>query len=145
MRSWVFSAWLTAPVRTKRTRLLGEDRRLRPGGQADGQAPGGDVVDGAAPGVGGGDAVADQPLVQRQIRELALLDARAGVHARPGLRDGAWPSDRMRVSGWAAGARAAAAVRGLAVVPGCDRGWAWVIGSAGARRRCRGIAAGAGG
>ena len=25
-RSWVFSAWLTAPVRTKRTRLLGEDR-----------------------------------------------------------------------------------------------------------------------
>ena len=26
MRSWVFSAWLTAPVRTKRTRLLGEDR-----------------------------------------------------------------------------------------------------------------------
>src|SRR4029077_5990585 len=44
---------------------LGEDRRLRPGGQADRQAPGGDVVDGAAPGVGGGDAVADQPLVQR--------------------------------------------------------------------------------
>src|SRR6516165_10964426 len=32
----------------------------------------------AAPGVGRGDAVADQPLVQRQIRELALLDARAG-------------------------------------------------------------------
>ena len=43
----------------------GEDRRLRPGGQPDGQPPGGDVVDGAAPGVGGGDAVADQPLVQR--------------------------------------------------------------------------------
>ena len=80
MRSWVFSAWLTAPVRTKRTRLLGEDRCLRPGGQADGQPPGGDVIDGAAPGVGGGDAVADQPLVQRQIRELALLDARAGAH-----------------------------------------------------------------
>ena len=58
--------------------VLGEDRRLRPGGQADGQPPGGDVVDGAAPGVGGGDAVADQPLVQRQIRELALLGARAG-------------------------------------------------------------------
>jgi hypothetical protein len=37
------------------------------------------VVDGAAPGVGGGDAVADQPLVQRQIRELALLNARTGV------------------------------------------------------------------
>ena len=36
------------------------------------------MVNGAAPGVGGGDAVADQPLVQRQIRELALLGARAG-------------------------------------------------------------------
>jgi len=47
--------------------------------QADGKAPGGDVVDRAAPG-GGGDAVVDQPLVQRQIRELALLDARAGAH-----------------------------------------------------------------
>jgi hypothetical protein len=59
---------------------LGEDRWLRPGGQADGQPPGGDVIDGAAPGVGGGDAVADQPLVQLQVRELALLDARAGAH-----------------------------------------------------------------
>jgi len=57
---------------------LGEDRRLRPGGQADRQPPGGDVID-RSPGVGGGDAVADQPLVQRQIRELALLGARIGV------------------------------------------------------------------
>ena len=92
MRSWVFSAWLTAPVRTKRTRLLGEDRCLRPGGQADGQPPGGDVIDSAAPGVGGGDAVADQPLVQLQVRELVLLDARIGERlgrgggTRPGHR-----------------------------------------------------------
>ena len=43
---------------------LGEDRWLRPGRQPDGQPPGGDVVDGAAPGVGGGDAVADQPFIQ---------------------------------------------------------------------------------
>ncbi len=53
---------------------LGEGRLLRTGGQPDGQPPGGDVVDGAAPGVGG-DAVADQPLVELQVRELALLDA----------------------------------------------------------------------
>ena len=67
----------------------GEDRCLRPGGQADGQPPGGDVIDRAAPGVGGGDAVADQPLVQRQIRELALLGARTGEASRPGRRDAA--------------------------------------------------------
>ena len=36
------------------------------------------MIDGAAPGVGGGDAVGDQLLVQGQIRELALLDSRAG-------------------------------------------------------------------
>ncbi|HTQ92847.1 MAG TPA: hypothetical protein VMK84_25460, partial [Streptosporangiaceae bacterium] len=34
------------------------------------------MIDGAAPGVG--DAVIDQPLVQRQIRELVLIDARGG-------------------------------------------------------------------
>jgi hypothetical protein len=65
----------------------GEDRRLRPGRQADGQPPGGDMVDGAAPGVGSGDAIVDQPLVQLQIRELALLDARAGVHLIRWLAD----------------------------------------------------------
>jgi hypothetical protein len=59
---------------------LSEDRRLRPGRQEDRQPPGGDMVHRSAPGVGGGDAVADQPLVQRQIRELALLHFRAGAH-----------------------------------------------------------------
>jgi hypothetical protein len=34
--------------------VLGEDRGLRPGGQADGQPPGGDVINSAAPGVGRG-------------------------------------------------------------------------------------------
>ena len=34
---------------------LGEDRCLRPGGQLDSQPPGGDMVDGAAPAVSGGD------------------------------------------------------------------------------------------
>ena len=46
---------------------LGEDRGLRPGRQPDGQPPGGDVVDGPAPGVGCGGAVADEPLVQGQF------------------------------------------------------------------------------
>jgi hypothetical protein len=103
---------------------LGEDRRLRPGRQADRQPPGGDVIDGAAPGVGGSDAVADQPLVQRQVRELALLGARASGRAGRGRAAGPYAR-----SAWAAGSRTAAAVRGLPVVPGCGRGWAWVIGS----------------
>ncbi len=47
---------------------LGEDRGLRPGGQPDGQPPGGDMVDGPVPGVGCGGAVADEPLVQGQLR-----------------------------------------------------------------------------
>ena len=102
---------------------LGEDRCLRPGGQADGQPPGGDVIDRAAPGVGGGDAVVDQPLVQRQIRELALLDARTGRRLGRGGGPGPRPSVPVeRGPGAAAG-------RALAVVPGCDRAWAWVIGS----------------
>ena len=124
MRSWVFSAWLTAPVRTKRTRLLGEDRCLRPGGQADGQPPGGDVIDSAAPGVGGGDAVADQPLVQRQIRELALLDARMPGRISAGAAGRGLGIEPLARSGRAAG-------RAPAVVPGCHRAWGWVIGSLG--------------
>ena len=107
--------------------VLGEDRRLRLGGQTDGEAPGGDVIDGASPGVCGGDAVADQPLVQLQIRELALFDARAS--ARVGRAAGRGPAaGPYALPGWAAGARAIVAVRGLALVPGCDWGWAWVIG-----------------
>jgi hypothetical protein len=39
---------------------LGEDRWLRAGGQPDGQPPGGEVVDGAALCVGGGDAAVDE-------------------------------------------------------------------------------------
>ena len=73
------------------------------------------MIDGAAPGVGGGDAVADQPLVQRQIWELALLDARAGEASRPGLRDAAWAPaavSAVRLGRW-----------GRAVLPGAP--WRW--------------------
>ena len=86
------------------------------------------MIDGGAPGVGGGDAVADQPLVQLQIRELALFDARAGAQAGRAAGRGLAAGPYAR-PGWAAGARPAAAGRGLVVVPGCGRGWAWVIGS----------------
>src|SRR6266516_6521777 len=43
---------------------LGEGRGLGAGGQPDRQPPGGEVVDGAALGVGGGDAVVNEPFVQ---------------------------------------------------------------------------------
>jgi hypothetical protein len=85
--------------------VLSEDRRLRPGGQADGQPPSGDVIDGAAPRVGRRDAVADQPLVELQIRELALLNARSRVHL--GWDCGPGPGHRtvaaVRLSRWALG------------------------------------------
>ena len=72
MRSWVFSAWVTAPF--PRSGLgLGEDRGLWPGRQPDRQPPGGDVIDWSVPRVGGGDAVADQALVQGQVRERPVL------------------------------------------------------------------------
>jgi hypothetical protein len=51
---------------------LGEDRGLGAGGQRDGQPPGGEVVDGAALGVSGGDAVVDEPLIQGQVRARAV-------------------------------------------------------------------------
>ena len=47
--------------------VLGEVRCLRPGGQPDGQPPGGDMIDGPVLGVGCGGAVVDEPLVQRQL------------------------------------------------------------------------------
>jgi hypothetical protein len=43
---------------------LGEGRVLGAGGEPDGQPPGGDVVDGAVLGVGGGGALVDELLVQ---------------------------------------------------------------------------------
>jgi hypothetical protein len=90
---------------------------LGAGRQADRQPPGGDVIDGAPPGVGGGDAVADQPLVQRQIWELGLVGLRIGCLSAgaPGRGLGIEPLAR---SGRTAGARAVAAGRVPAVVPG---------------------------
>ena len=43
---------------------VGEVALLGPGGQPDGQPPGGEVVDDGAAAVGFGDAVVDEPLVQ---------------------------------------------------------------------------------
>ena len=79
MRSWVLRAWLMAPVSDEADQALGEDRGLGAGGQPDGQPPGGEVVDGAALGVGGGDAVVDEPLVQGQVRERAVLGQPVGA------------------------------------------------------------------
>jgi hypothetical protein len=55
---------------------VGEVGCLGPGGQPDGQPPGGDVVDDGAAAVGFGDAVVDEPLVQREVRERP-------VHGQP--------------------------------------------------------------
>jgi hypothetical protein len=47
---------------------VSEVRCLGAGGQPDGQPPGGEVIDDGAPAVSGSDAVADQALVERQVR-----------------------------------------------------------------------------
>jgi hypothetical protein len=47
--------------------VLGKDHLLRPGGQPDGQTPGGEMVDGTSAAVGGHDAVVDETLVQGQV------------------------------------------------------------------------------
>ena len=51
----------------------GEGRVLGAGGQPDGQPPGGDVIDGAVPGVGIGGADAYEPLVLRQVQVLLVV------------------------------------------------------------------------
>ena len=61
---------------------VGEVRFLGPGGQPDGQPPGGDVVDDGAAAVGFGDAVGDEPLVQGQVGERPVLRA-AGRRVLP--------------------------------------------------------------
>ena len=48
---------------------LGEERCLRPGSQPDSEPPGGEVIDGATPAVSGSDTVADETLVDGQVRE----------------------------------------------------------------------------
>ena len=57
----------------------GEDRCLRPGGQPDGQPPGGDMIDGAAAGVGFADAVADETLIQGQVGQESVPGQLPGV------------------------------------------------------------------
>ena len=46
---------------------LGEGRCLRPGSQPDSEPPGGDMIDGAAPAVSGGDTVVNETLVDGQV------------------------------------------------------------------------------
>ena len=110
MRSWVLSAWLIAPVPDEADQAPGEDRCLRPGGQPDGQPPGGDMIDGAAPGVGGGDAVVDETLVQGQVGQQSVLGQPAGVS-----RAAAWRSG-CRV--WLAG-QSAASLSGCPLARSC--------------------------
>ena len=114
----------------------GEDGWLRPGGQPDGQPPGGDVIDGAALGIGGGDAVADETLVQGQVGQQPVLRQPAGVSGAGichRLVRGAFPGRRETRHRCPAGVRAAS-------VPGTAGGSGVLI-----RRRSRGIAGGAGG
>ena len=61
---------------------VGEDGFLRPGGQPDGQPPGGDVVDDGAAAVGFGDAVGDEPLVQGKVGERPVLRQPVGGSGR---------------------------------------------------------------
>jgi hypothetical protein len=63
---------------------VGEVAFLGPGGQPDGQAAGGDVVDDGAAAVGFGDAVIDEPLVQGQVGQRpGLGQPVAGSGRRP--------------------------------------------------------------
>src|SRR6266704_5002230 len=119
MRSWVFSAWLTAPVWTKRTRL-----RARTG--ACGRAA--------------------RQMASRRAVTWSTAVPRASAAAMPSLisrsyscRSGSWLSSTLAPGGISVGAAGrglatvpaarsgSAAGRALAVVPGCDRAWAWVI------------------
>ena len=99
MRSWVFSAWLIAPVWTKPTRPRAKTGAWL-GGQPDGQPPGGDVIDGAAAGVGFADAVVDEMFVQGQVGQESVLRQRPGVSRaaarRPGC--GAWLAGQSAAS-----------------------------------------------
>ena len=55
---------------------------MGPGGQPDGQPPGGDVVDDGAAAVGFGDAVVDEPLVQGQVGQRPVLGQPVGGSCR---------------------------------------------------------------
>ena len=110
MRSWVLSAGLIAPVSDEADQALGEVWFLRPGGQPDGQPPGGEVVDGAAPAVRGGDAVADEALVHGQVWQRPVLGQPVG-RVLPGVLG------RYLSSAWLCGL--------LVARRGC-RSWRWV-------------------
>jgi hypothetical protein len=67
MRRCILSVGPITPVSAKRPRPWGEDVFLRAAGQPEGQSPGGEVIDGAVPAVGGHDAVVDETLVQGEV------------------------------------------------------------------------------
>ena len=56
----------------------GQDRVLRAGGHPDGQPPGGDIIDGAVPGVGVGGAEGDELLVLGQVQVRLVAGQLAG-------------------------------------------------------------------
>jgi len=89
---------------------LGEDRCLRPGGHPDGQPPGGDMIDGATPGVGLGEALADERLVQGQVGQESVLGQPADVSRAAACRSG------CRV--WLAG-QSAASLSGCPLARSC--------------------------
>jgi len=63
---------------------MGEVWCLGPGGQPDGQPPGGEVVDDGAAAVGVGDAVGDEPLVHREVGQRPVRGQLvAGSGGRP--------------------------------------------------------------
>ena len=75
---------------------VGEVRCLRPGGQPDGQPPGGDMIDAAALAVSGGDAVVDKTFVEGQVWERPVLGQPVGASWLPCLAG----QSAASLSGW---------------------------------------------
>ena len=68
-----------APVWTKRTRPWAKAGDWGRAASQMASRPGGEVVDGAALGVGGGDAVVDEPFVQGKVWARAVLGQPVGA------------------------------------------------------------------
>ena len=84
----------------------GQDRMLRAGGHPDGQPPGGDIIDGAVPGVRVGGTYGDELLVLGQVQvrlvagQLAGLPGRAAALPFAADRAAWWPDGIHRSYGW---------------------------------------------
>ena len=117
----------------------GEDRRLRPGGQPDGQPPGGEVINAGTPAVGCGNAVADETLIEWQVRERPVLRKPVGMLIRKCcavISFCASASLISRLQGWTWPHRVVSvfsgAVRAATVI-----GFEVMVSSRGRRCRCR--------